>query len=155
MGNTIIRRTTLIVRDMQKSSRWYQDVLEMSPYYDDEITLSGVGLAAGQRGDKTHLMILKCQDPTIGMIGLLQWVEPSWPAPTPPPTAVTYGAPVFVVETDDVRALYERAQAHETHIHSELHEWSVRGATGDIIDFLGMSMFDPDGHFFEVNQRLS
>ena len=79
MGNTIVKRTTLIVRDIEKSRAWYEQVLEMSAYYDDEVVLSGTGMAAGKKGDKTHLVILKCQDPVIGMIGLLQWVDPIWP----------------------------------------------------------------------------
>ena len=91
MGNTIVKRTTLIVRDIEKSRAWYEQVLEMSAYYDDEVVLSGTGMAAGKKGDKTHLVILKCQDPVIGMIGLLQWVDPIWPAPTKIPTAVDYG----------------------------------------------------------------
>ena len=49
MGNTIVKRTTLIVRDIKRSSSWYQEVLEMSPYYDDEVVLSGRGMAAGKK----------------------------------------------------------------------------------------------------------
>ena len=154
MGNTIVKRTTLIVRDIEKSRAWYQEVLEMSAYYDDEVVLSGTGMAAGKKGDKTHLVILKCEDPVIGMIGLLQWVDPVWPGPKEIPTAVDYGLPTFVVDTDDCKALYDRSIKMGSVIHSEPHEWSVRGATGDMINFLGMSLFDPDGHFFEVNQRL-
>ena len=154
MGNTIVKRTTLIVRDMEKSRAWYEEVLEMSAYYDDEVVLSGTGMAAGKKGDRTHLVILKCQDPVIGMIGLLQWIKPVWPAPKDIPSSVGYGMPTFVVDSDDVRALHERAVKLDSIIHSEPREWSVRGATGDMIDFLGMSLFDPDGHFFEVNQRL-
>ena len=41
-----------------------------------------------------------------------------------------------------------------TNIFSEPHNWSIKGASGEIIKFIGMSFFDPDGHFFEVNQRL-
>ena len=78
----------------------------------------------------------------------------SWGHPTEIPTAVDYGLPTFVVDTDDTVGLHKRAIKMNTVIHSEPHEWSVRGATGDMIDFLGMSLFDPDGHFFEVNQRL-
>ena len=81
MGNTIVKRTTLIVRDIKKSRAWYEQVLEMSAYYDDEVVLSGTEWAAEKKGDKTHLVILKCQDPVIGMIGLLQWIDPVWPAP--------------------------------------------------------------------------
>ena len=154
MGNTIVKRTTLIVRDIKKSRAWYEQVLEMSAYYDDEVVLSGTGMAAGKKGDKTHLVILKCQDPVIGMIGLLQWIDPVWPAPEKIPSAVEYGMPTFVVDSDDCVALHERAVKLESVIHSEPHEWSIRGATGEMINFLGMSLFDPDGHFFEVNQRL-
>ena len=109
MGNTIVKRTTLIVRDIKKSRAWYEQVLEMSAYYDDEVVLSGTGMAAGKKGDKTHLVILKCQDPVIGMIGLLQWIDPVWPAPEKIPSAVEYGMPTFVVDSDDCVALHERA----------------------------------------------
>ena len=109
MGNTIVKRTTLIVRDIKKSRAWYEQVLEMSAYYDDEVVLSGTGMAAGKKGDKTHLVILKCQDPVIGMIGLLQWIDPVWPAPEKIPSAVEYGMPTFVVDSDDCLALHQRA----------------------------------------------
>jgi len=155
MANSIIKRTTLIVRDMEKSSVWYQEVFGMTIYYDDEVILSGNGMAAGKKDDVTHLIILKCDDPVIGMIGLLQWVKPLWPAPEEVPTAVDYGLPTFVVDTDNVQEVYEKALALDTNIHSKPHEWSVRGATGDMINFIGMSLFDPDGHFFEVNQRIN
>jgi len=155
MNNTIVKRTTLIVRDIKKSTRWYQEVLGMSVYYDDQVTLGGKGMAAGKKGDVTHLIILKCDDPVIGMIGLLQWVDPIWPAPEEIPDKVSYGQPTFVVDTDDIKYIHEKALELNSVIHSEPHEWSVKGATGDMIDFLGMSFFDPDGHFFEINQRLN
>ncbi len=85
MANAIlIKRTTLIVRDMNASSQWYEEVLGMTLYYDDEVILSGNGMAAGKKGDVTHLKIYKCEDPVIGMIGLLQWVDPIMPAPEIP-----------------------------------------------------------------------
>ena len=155
MANTIVKRTTLIVRNIKKSVNWYQEVLGMNIYYDDQVTLGGQGMAAGGKGDITHLIILKCDDPVIGMIGLLQWIDPVWPAPEEIPKEVSYGQPTFVVDTDNLNEVFEKAVALETAIFSEPHEWSVRGATGDIIKFLGMSLFDPDGHFFEVNQRLN
>ena len=155
MTNTIVKRTNLIVRDIKKSTRWYQEVLGMTIYYDNQITLGGKGMAAGKKGDVTHLIILKCDDPVIGMIGLLQWVDPILPAPDVIPNAVNYGQPTFVVDTDDIKEVFSKAVALDTFIYSEPHQWSVRGATGDMIDFLGMSLFDPDGHFFEINQRLN
>ena len=127
----------------------------MSLYYDDTITLSGKGLAAGKKGDVTHLKIYKCSDPIIGMIGLLQWLDPELPAPEEIPTEVNYGNPTFVVDTDNVDEVYKKALALGTHIHSEPHEWSVRGADGNMINFITLSVFDPDGYFYEINQRLT
>ena len=155
MATTTVKRTTLIVRNIEASSKWYEEILDMSLYYDDTITLSGQGLAAGKKGDVTHLKIYKCSDPVIGMIGLLQWLDPELPAPEEIPTEVNYGNPTFVVDTDNVDEVYKKALALETHIHSEPHEWSVRGADGNMINFITLSVFDPDGYFYEINQRLT
>jgi len=155
MATTTVKRTTLIVRDIEVSSKWYEEVLDMSLYYDDTITLGGKGMAAGKKGDVTHLKIYKCSDPVIGMIGLLQWIDPELPAPEEIPTKVDYGNPTFVVDTDNVDEVYKKALTLGTHIHSEPHEWSVRGADGNMINFITMSVFDPDGYFYEINQRLT
>ena len=150
---TIVKRTTLIVRDIEKSRHWYQHVLNMSVYYDKPVVLSGVGMAAGKKGDKTHLVILKCEDPQIGMIGLLQWIDPPMPAPEEIPKSVTYGNPTFVLSSDDVHEVHRRAIELGTHIHAAPHEWSIEGADGSIIDFVGLSVFDPDGYFYELNEE--
>ena len=155
MATTTVKRTTLIVRDIEVSSNWYEEVLDMSLYYDDTITLGGKGMAAGKKGDVTHLKIYKCSDPVIGMIGLLQWIDPELPAPEEIPTKVDFGNPTFVVDTDNVDEVYKKALTLGTHIHSEPHEWSVRGADGNMINFITMSVFDPDGYFYEINQRLT
>ena len=154
MSRAIVKRTTLIVRDIKKSTQWYEEVLGMSIYYDGEVTLGGKGMAAGKKGDVTHLIILKCDDPVIGMIGLLQWVDPLWPAPEIP-NEVNYGQPTFVLETDNLDDVHKKAIELNTKIFSEPHDWSIKGASGDMIKFIGMSFFDPDGHFFEVNQKLN
>ena len=46
----VLKRTTLIVRDAERSLAFYRDVLGMTVWYDDEIVLSGRGLAAGGPG---------------------------------------------------------------------------------------------------------
>ena len=56
--NNIVKRTTLMVRDMDQSLAWYQNVLGMDVYYDKPFTLSGEGLAAGKAGDLIRLVIL-------------------------------------------------------------------------------------------------
>ena len=150
-GGAIVKRTTLIVRDMAASRRFYEHVLGMSVWMDTEFVLSGDGLAAGQDGDRTHLVIMRAHNPKVGMIGLLQWLDPAWPAP-PPPREVTYGMPVFVVETGDAAALARRAEEVGAHLYAGPRAWSTRGARGETRHLLGVSLFDPDGHFFECNE---
>lgn len=150
----IVKRTTLIVRDIQESRRWYEYVLGLSTYYDKEFVLSGVGLAAGKAGDKTHLMILKCDDPEIGMLGLLQWIDPIMPAP-PIEYSVGYGSPTFVIASDDALETHRRAVELGSRVHAEPHEWSTLGANDKMKIFIGLSLFDPDGYFFECNQLVS
>jgi len=149
----LVKRTTLIVRDMAASRRWYEHVLGMTVWMDTEFVLSGHGLAAGSAGDRTHLVILRAADPQIGMIGLLQWLDPAWPAP-PPAMTVGYGMPVFVVESRNAREVAKRAEELGTRVHSPPRRWSTRGARGETKHMLGTSVFDPDGHFFECNEVL-
>jgi len=152
---TVIRRTTLIVRDIEKSARWYEHVLGLTRWYDSPYTLSGIGLAAGKKGDKTHLIIFKCEDPSIGMIGLLQWIDPPLPAPREIPTSITYGSPTFIAGCDDVDEAYRRALELDTQVHAAPHIWSTTGAKGEKLTFKSISIFDPDGYFYELNQELS
>lgn len=152
MENTV-KRTTLIVRDAGTSMRFYRDVLGMGVWYDDEIVLSGRGLAAGQAGDRTRLVIMRAQDPVIGMIGLLQWVEPSLPAPPAARERLGIGDVVFVMQSDDVMEAYRRLQAWGARIFAEPHEFRVRGAGGQELAMTSISFWDPDGYFYEMNQR--
>ena len=148
----ILKRTTLMVRNAERASQWYQQVFGMTTWMDTSFTLSGTQLAAGNKGDQTRLVILKCEHDTIGMIGLLEWLEPKLNAPPQLPTAVTFGAPIFVVASNDARATVERARALGSRVHSEPLEWSVAGADGVQKKMIGCSFWDLDGYFFEVNQ---
>lgn len=148
----IIKRTTLMVRDGNAASDWYETVFGMTKWMDTPFTLSGTQLAAGKKGDQTRLIILKCEHDMIGMIGLLEWLDPKQDAPEELPTEIKFGAPVFVVASEDAKGAVERARALGSRIHSEPSEWSVTGADGKQKDMIGCSFWDLDGYFFEVNQ---
>jgi catechol 2,3-dioxygenase-like lactoylglutathione lyase family enzyme len=150
--SNIVKRTTLVVRDIEKSLVFYRDILGMTLWYDDEVVLSGVGLAAGKAGDRTHLMIMKCDDPVVGMIGLLQFTDPPLPAP-PIPSAVGIGSIVFVWQSDDVLSVYEKLKAADARIHAEPHRFEITGHDGNHLQMTSISFFDPDGYFIEMNQR--
>jgi catechol 2,3-dioxygenase-like lactoylglutathione lyase family enzyme len=150
---SILKRTTLIVRDMEKSIEFYRDVLGMTKYYDNQITLGGDLLPAGNEGDVTHLTMWKCEDPVIGMIGLLEWIDPVWEAPEIT-YKVGYGNPVFVAGIEDAEEVYEKAKKMGCVIRAPLSEAEYPAAAGGIVRVRSVGVFDPDGHFFELNQTL-
>ena len=150
----VVKRTTLMVRDAEASARWYEQVFAMRRWLDTPFTLSGIGLAAGRAGDRTRLIVMQCEDPVIGMIGLLQWVEPKMDAPAEPPKQVTFGAPIFVMSSDDVRGVYDRAAGAGGHVHAAPYDWTFVGPDGAEKHMRACSLFDLDGYFYEVNQTL-
>jgi len=150
----IVRRTTLIVRDAERAAHWYERVFGMTRWMDTPFTLSGRALAAGEKGDLTRLVIMQCEHDFIGMIGLLQWVDPPLDAPEELPTRIAFGAPIFVVQAIDCKATTDRARTLGSRIHAEPEAWTVTGADGNSIAMIGSSLFDLDGYFFEVNQRV-
>jgi catechol 2,3-dioxygenase-like lactoylglutathione lyase family enzyme len=149
----IVKRTTLIVRSIERSLQLYRDVLGLRVWYDDEIVLSGRGLAAGAAGDRTRLVILQAQDPVVGMIGLLQFTDPPLPEPPGERSRLGVGDIVFVLQSDDVAAVHRGLLAMGVRIHAEPHEFRVRGADGSELVMTSLSCWDPDGYFLEINER--
>ena len=148
----LVKRTTLIVRSIDRSLAFYRDVLQFSVWYDDSITLSGVGLAAGSRGDTTRLVIMKAEDPVVGMVGLLEFTEPRLAEP-PRRERLGIGDVIFVMQGDDVQGVHRRALAFGARIHAPPHRFDVRGADGDMLSMTSLSLWDPDDYFIEFNQR--
>ncbi|NDB25745.1 MAG: hypothetical protein EB021_09950, partial [Gammaproteobacteria bacterium] len=148
----LVKRTTLVVRSIERSVAFYRDVLGLSVWYDDEVVLSGVGLAAGAKGDRTHLVILKAEDPVIGMIGLLEFTSPRLPEPAAR-SRLGIGDIVFVMQGRDVEAVHRRALAFGARIHAAPHRFEVRGAAGHMIAMTSLSLWDPDDFFIEYNER--
>ncbi len=150
---TLVRRTTLKVRDMEKARAFYKEVLGMRVYYDNEITLTGQLLPSGNAGDVTRLVIMQGDDPVLGMIGLLQWVAPELSAP-PVRYGFDFGNPVFVLAVDNAEKVFHAAEKFGCEIRAPLSIGTYPGADGGIVRVLSVGVFDPDGHFFECNQRL-
>ena len=149
-----LKRTTIFVRDAERAADWYEQVFGMTRWMDTPFTLSGTQLAAGQKGDQTRLIIMAAEHNTIGMIGLLEWLDPPMAAPAELPTRIAFGAPVFVMAAANCAASVDRARTLGSHIYCEPHRWDTTGADGKTKHFIGASFFDLDGYFFEVNQLL-
>ena len=145
----IIRRTTLKVRDIQKSYEFYTELLGMETYYNNEVTVENDLLPGTKAGDKIHLIILKAQDPVVGMIGLLKPIDPEEEFPVVE-FDFKYGSSVFVVGVDDVEELYEKALKFGAKMRAPLSETVYPGADGNDVHVKSLGLYDPDGHFMSV-----
>ncbi|MGB3806941.1 MAG: VOC family protein [Erythrobacter sp.] len=152
---TDVRRTTIIVRDIEKSLALYRDVIGLEINYDTEVTTSGVALPAGEPGARARLVLLNANDPWVGWIGLMEWVDPAIPADDYP-TRMGPGDVVIVLNTDDVETRCEAAKSVPGVTFTaepRLQVYPGRDGAEDI-RVVGCNFFDPDGILIELNQIL-
>jgi catechol 2,3-dioxygenase-like lactoylglutathione lyase family enzyme len=153
---TDIRRLTIIVRSIDRSLALYRDVLGLKVNYDAEVTMSGVALPAGPPGARARLVLLNGNDPWIGWIGLMEWLNPPLPDPGAHPTRLGIGGHVLVTNTDDAVsrcAVAARVPGVTMTAPARLQTYPGRGG-GPEIRVMGCNFFDPDGTFIELNQLL-
>ena len=153
---TDVRRATIIVRDMEASLKLYRDVIGLAVNYDTMVTTGGVALPAGTPGSKTRLVLLNANDPWVGWVGLMQWIDPPLPDPGPYPKRMGPGGVVLVLNTDDVEGRCKAAKALPGVTFTgepRLQEYPGRNG-GPPIRVMGCNFFDPDGILIEMNQIL-
>lgn len=154
---TDFRRATMMVNHMEPALTIYRDILGMDVYYDQEIVVSGKGLPAGEPDSNTRLVILQCNDPYIGMLGILQYLDPPLPEPVsrPVPNRVRAGETVFVMHNEDVEGAYEKLKDIEgIELVAEPHVSEYPKDDGGVFRVMGLSFFDPNGYFIELNQFI-
>ena len=154
---TDFRRVTMIVNQMEPALTVYRDILGMEVYYDQEISISGRNLPTGEASAEGRLVILKCNDPYIGMLGILQYIDPPLPAPAtrPVPNRVQVGEAVLVMTHENVEQAYERLKDVEgVQIVAEPHVTELPRADGGVFRIEGISFFDPNGYFVDLNQTV-
>ena len=150
----VIRRTTLIVNDVDVSLDVYRNGLGLETWYDQEMEIGGQVLPAGQPGSRVRVAILKCEAPDTGMLGIMGFIQPPIEPPPSMRTELTIGDVVFVTTArDDLGRLHANLERLPCRIHSQPIADEVTGADGATIRLTTMSFFDPDGYFFELNQR--
>ncbi|MDG2320095.1 MAG: VOC family protein [Rhodospirillaceae bacterium] len=152
-----IKRTTLIVRDIQKSVDFYATIMGMKVWYDQEMPVGGEVLPAGEPGAQVRVVILQGNDSEVGMLGLMQYLDPPVGHPGPYAKTIGIGTAMFVASAEDVTVIAARMAASEAEyghtIHCPPDHDEVPGADGKTIQLTTMSFFDPDGYFYELNTR--
>ena len=151
----LIRRSTTLVRDIEKSIALYRDALGLEIYQDAEMNLSGgMEIPAGERGARMRLTVFRSNDPYIGMIGALQFLDPPLPEPTQDTWAMGVGKVVFVGGHQDAQAAYEKIQANDVKVTCPPLTRTVPKSGGEgEIPMTTVGFYDPDGQLWELNQR--
>lgn len=151
-ADSVVRRATLIVHDVEASRRFYQDILGFEPWLNSASKVTADSLPSDARlGAPSRFLIMKGKHPWIGMVGLLEYGGPRALPKTPQRLAP--GDAVLMVETDDLEAVYRRMQAAGTPILKPPKTQEVVGAGGVRWQATFLFAWDPDGHLLEVNQR--
>ncbi|ANY18659.1 hypothetical protein A6F68_00123 [Tsuneonella dongtanensis] len=146
----LLKRTTFVVADAQRSAERYEEIFGWSRYYDDELAVDGRFPPIAPDGSIARLIILKADDPRIGMIGFLSYCA-FFPAPVA--DAMRIGSAVLVVETQDADSLARRARAFPDIQVMGPVSWQVPSAQGSVLTLLTVSLRDRDGLYWEASER--
>jgi catechol 2,3-dioxygenase-like lactoylglutathione lyase family enzyme len=143
-----LRRTTLLVRNMDASLAFYEGALGLEKYYDQIIT-------SRDGSSQSHLVLLRANDPNVGALGLWE-LTGAGDAPAPTFTEdLVPGEIVLLFNTQDLDTVFPAAAAMAG--VTVLSPPTYREYPGDAVTYEVMvSMLrDPDGHIVELNNRLS
>jgi catechol 2,3-dioxygenase-like lactoylglutathione lyase family enzyme len=151
-----LRRTTLIVRDIENSLALYRDALGMTVEYDQELTSPGLAARAKSDGvNRSRLVLLKANSDYIGMLGLWQFLDQSKLDRRDPDAAdFTPGEIVLLFNSRTLDATFARAEkVKNVTVVGAPHLRKYPSPAGDIEVMVSM-LTDPDGHTVELNQLI-
>jgi catechol 2,3-dioxygenase-like lactoylglutathione lyase family enzyme len=155
-GNPLdLRRTTLVVRDIENSLALYRDALGMTVEYDQELTSPNLGRAGTDGKNRSRLVLLKANNDYIGMLGLWQFLDQTAHDRKPADAAdFTPGDIVLLFNTRDLDAAFSRAtKVANVKAIGEPKLRKYPSPAGDIEVMVSM-LVDPDGHTVELNRLI-
>lgn len=149
-----IRRTTLVVRDIEKSLPLYRDALGLKVVYDQLI-----GGGKDKDGKVTpptiRLVLLRANDQFIGAIGLMQRLNQPMLPPLTEFKRPNAGGMIMVINAKDLDTRWEKIKATPNiKIDTEPYRIEYPGPNNTVIPVLFSSVFDNDGNFIEINKLL-
>ncbi len=148
-----LRRTTLIVRDIDHSLQFYRDALGMKVIYDRAINTPRD--ASNEEAEiARRLVLLRANDDYIGVVGLLQYIKPQKPRIDLTDTAFHEGTMVFVFNTTELEKSFKAATEIEKVVvidEPSLVEYPSYDGTGTI-KVMVSTVQDPDGFTVELNE---
>ena len=149
-----IRRTTLVVRDIEKSLPLYRDALGLKVVYDQLI-----GGGKDKDGKVTpptiRLVLLRANDQFVGAIGLMQRLNQPMLPPLTEFKRPNAGGMIMVINAKDLDTRWEKIKATPNiKIDTEPYRIEYPGPNNTVIPVLFSSVYDNDGNFIEINKLL-
>jgi len=149
-----VRRTTLLVRDIDRSLPVYRDALGLTVIYDQLIG-SDTNEAGEERPATTRLVLLRANDTFIGAIGLMQRLNLTEPVPPAENRRAMPGDVIVVINATDLEERFPRIAATPgVTVATAPTRIEYPAADGGVIPVLFSAFWDPDGYFIEVNRIL-
>ena len=152
-----LRRTTLVVRDIDASLAFYRDALGMKVIYDNVIRTPRDAEDDASATISRRLVFVRANDDYVGIVGLLQYVKPDKPPANQGLEPFTPGSAVLLFNAEDLAATFERARnVLGVRILSVPAKVSYPSYDGSgTIDVMVSTLTDPDGFVIELNQLLT
>lgn len=138
-----VRRTTIVVSDIDQSLSFYQDLLGMQVFYDQEIQAEASAKLMGVPDCRVRLVSLQSDDSANGMVGLLTFLSPQIQprADIQKQLFDPDAALLFMADDIDIQTTFKRLQESGVEIVCPPLEYEVpeRGPLS------GFTCKDPDG----------
>ncbi len=148
-----LRRTTLVVRDIEKSLPLYRDGLGLNVIYDQLIG-GGTDVDGSEKPPTIRLVLLRANDTFIGVLGLMQRLDVA-DSPEPRFERAMPGDPILVFNAKDLDTRWEKIKTlPHVRVHTEPYRVEYPGPDGTTIPVMFSAVFDADGFFIEINQLL-
>ena len=151
---SVVKRTTLLVSDIERSIAFYKGIgfstwLDRAGPRDPN---GAVGMPLNEKSTTSRIVILSGQHPDWAMIGLLQFDDPPLPW-TRDPDDKTIGTSdaVLVIVTDDIETAHKNAVAQGARILDGPRPYTSNSVVGKKFGSI-MFLQDPDGWVIEMTQ---
>ena len=152
-AESVVRRSTLLVSDIEQSIHFYQQIgfrvwLDRGGERDPE---SSGGLPLNGKPAYSRIAIMAGQNDAIGMVGLLEYGNPPLEATREATGTIGVTDVVLVIQTDDIQEVHANLVSMGARILSPPRDYTVRSVAGQKYGAI-MFFADPDGHVIEMSQ---
>lgn len=149
-----LRRTTLVVGDMERSLAFYRDALGLKVTYDNWVYTPREATSEDEAEIARRLVFLQANDTYVGVLGLLQYTKPLKPVVDLGGTAFHQGTAVLIFNLEELDETFARATEIEgVTVVSEPQLVTYPSYDGSsTISVKVSTVQDPDGFTIELNQ---